>query len=573
MTNDFEANFKEVQQYVEEIDVSSLDDFAFQFDIIGKGNGTFYIELKNGKLSVQPYDYHDRTALIIASQDDIVSLLSGQIDFIEKVRENQIKIANSHIDGFAKVSAFFDAVFFSRQHQMNSCINSPLKTSDTTMINPWDTLRVFIEKSNIDDESKSQLLANIVRFTNNELHILIVGGCGCGKSSTINALFNLELAEVGYGVDPETQEVSVYKLDNLFLHDTPGLGEGPKKDVDHIKKIINALKETDKNGNAIIDAVLVIIDGSNRDMSASFQLINEVIIPNLQDKNRILVAINRCDLALDGRGWISRYNLPNNELTNRLVEKIHSVKRRIKDDTGVDVQPIVYSALHKYNISKLLSYLVKSIPTGKRIFLAEKINKNENNFVRDDTFTLTKKKSNSVRASNSFMDQHRISNSAKTLDPVIVSVQGDVKEIKTALASMESGLNEIKKQTSVASSSESAITQSNVEIITANNSSNDDEYEVKQTSDNSYKEDIRKSMEESLDEAEKEINKGVKEKIKLRFVEGLQSAVKGAEAGVELAKAIPVIGDSVITHAIGAGIGAIGGFFAGVFGGKKKAKK
>ena len=109
-----------------------------------------------------------------------------------------------------------------------------------------------------------------------------MGGCGCGKSSTINALFNIDCAEVGYGVDPETQEVSVYKLDHLFLHDTPGLGESTEKDVKHIEKIINALKETDPKGNAIIDAVLVIIDGSHRDMRASFELINKVIIPNLQ---------------------------------------------------------------------------------------------------------------------------------------------------------------------------------------------------------------------------------------------------------------------------------------------------
>ena len=79
-------------------------------------------------------------------------------------------------------------------------------------------------------------------------------------------------------------------------------------------------------------------------------------------------------------------------------------------------------------------------------------------------------------------------------------------------------------------------------------------------------------MEESLDEVEKEINMGVRERIKLRFVEGVESAAKGIEAGVKLAKAIPVIGDSVITHAVGAGLGAIGGFFAGIFG-RKNAEK
>lgn len=564
MALDFETNFKEIKQYVEEVDVSNLDDFAFQFDIIGEGSGTFYIELKNSNLSIQPYDYHDRTALIIASQDDIISLLKGEIDLIEKVRQNQIKIANNYIDSFAKVLSFFDAAFLYKQNQLNSSMNSSLIYTDSKTINPWDALREFVEKSSIDEESKSQLLANIVRFTNNELHILIVGGCGCGKSSTINALFNMDLAEVGYDVDPKTQEVSVYKLDQLFLHDTPGLGEGPVKDADHINKIIHALKETDQKGNAVIDAVLVIIDGAHKDMNTFFELINKVIIPNLQDKNRILVAINRCDLALDGRGWISRYNLPNNELTNRLVEKMYSVKRRIKDDTGVDVQPVVYSALYKYNISKLLSYLVKSVPTAKRVFLAEKINKNDKNFIRDDTFVLTKKKSNYTKTSNRTKNQRRILSPARPSDQIVVTIQDEVEEIKTVLTSMEDSLDTIKKQASVVNSSKSF-----KESILKD----DNEYELKHTSDNLYKKEIRKAMEESIDEIEEEINIGVKEKIKLRFIEGVESATKGAIAGVELAKVIPVIGNSVVAHAFGAGIGAIGGFFAGVFGDNKNTEK
>lgn len=562
MTLDFETNFKEIKEYVEKIDVSNLDDFAFQFDIVGEGSGTFYIELKNGKLSIQPYDYHDRTALVIVSQDDLISILSGQNDFIEKLRENQLKIANNYADGFAKVTAFFDAAFLSRYNQLSSRMNTPLGFTDTRTINPWDALRDFIEKSDIDEESKSQLLTNIVRFTNNELHILIVGGSGCGKSSTINALFNTDLAEVGYGVDPKTQKVSVYKLDNLFLHDTPGLGESPEKDIEHIKKIIKALKETDKNGNAIIDSVLVIVDGSHRDMRTSFELINNVIMPNLQDKNRILVAINRCDLALDGRGWISRYNLPNGELASRLEEKVNSVKRRIKKDTGVDVQPIVYSALYKYNISKLLSYLVKSVPTKKRIFLAEKINRDENNFIRDDTFIL-KKKSSNTRQFSSYTDQLRDPTATKIPNSAFESLKSDVKEMKAVLTNVESDLSTIKKETHTVSSPESVPRVSTFK---------DDEYEIERAAGIPYKEDIRKSMEESLDEVEKEINMGVRERIKLRFVEGVESAAKGIEAGVKLAKAIPVIGDSVITHAVGAGLGAIGGFFAGIFG-RKNAEK
>lgn len=113
-----------------------------------------------------------------------------------------------------------------------------------------------------------------------------VGACGCGKSSTINALFNIDIAQVGYGVDPETQCIAEYKLDNLYLYDTPGLGESTEKDKRHMKKIKAALQETTSDGKALIDVVLVIIDGSHRNMKSSFELINQVIILNMVEEEQ-----------------------------------------------------------------------------------------------------------------------------------------------------------------------------------------------------------------------------------------------------------------------------------------------
>ena len=47
------------------------------------------------------------------------------------------------------------------------------------------------------------------------------------------------------------------------------------------KKMIDKLYEKDENGNLLIDLVLVILDGGSRDLGTSYELINNVIIPNL----------------------------------------------------------------------------------------------------------------------------------------------------------------------------------------------------------------------------------------------------------------------------------------------------
>ena len=166
----------------------------------------------------------------------------------------------------------------------------------------FDVMNDSIMSADIPDEEKSKLQRNLLHLREQKINLMVTGATGCGKSSTINALFNTEKAKVGVGVDPETMEISRYELDNLILWDTPGLGDGKVADERHTKNIVRKLRERDENGNYLIDLVLVILDGSSRDLGTSYHLINDVIIPNLgEEKNsRLLVAINQCDMAQEG---------------------------------------------------------------------------------------------------------------------------------------------------------------------------------------------------------------------------------------------------------------------------------
>mgnify|MGYP004452836885 FL=1 len=259
----------------------------------------------------------------------------------------------------------------------------------------FEAMENDIINAKIDEVEKNKLLKNVMRMKEQKINIMITGATGCGKSSTINALFDTEVAKVGVGVDPETMEIEKYELDNLILWDTPGLGDGKEADNRHAKNIIKKLSEVDNKGNALIDLVLVILDGSSRDLGTSYELINNVIIPNLgEDKeNRILVAINQADMAMKGRNWDFNENKPNDKLKEFLEEKVRSVKNRIYEGTGVSVEPIYYSAGYKeegevqnrpYNLSKLLYYIVKATPANKRVVYVDNINSDESMWKDDD---------------------------------------------------------------------------------------------------------------------------------------------------------------------------------------------
>ena len=252
-----------------------------------------------------------------------------------------------------------------------------------------------IMNADINENEKSKLLKNVMRLKDNKINIMITGATGCGKSSTINALFDTEVAKVGVGVDPETMEIEKYELDNLILWDTPGLGDGKEADNRHAKNIIHKLAEVDAQGNALIDLVLVILDSGTRDLGTSYELINNVIIPNLgaDKEGRILVALNQADMAMKSRHWDYDKNEPDSTLKEFLDKKAASVKNRIFEGTGVNVTPIYYSAGYKeegeeqsrpYNLSKLLYYIVKATPAEKRAVYVNNINQDENMWKDDD---------------------------------------------------------------------------------------------------------------------------------------------------------------------------------------------
>lgn len=267
-------------------------------------------------------------------------------------------------------------------------VNEKEKENVKMNTNIYSEIEEIINNANLSEEERSKLMASLIRLKNEKLNILITGATGCGKSSTINAMFGEEVAKVGIGVAPETMEIEKYSLGNMILWDSPGLGDGKEADNKHARNIIRKLAEKDENGNALIDVVLVILDGSSKDLGTSYELINNVIIPNLgpDRENRILVAINQADMAMKGRNWDKENNRPNAELTAFLDAKAESVKRRIYEGTGVEVEPIYYSAgytdgeekQNPYNLTKLYSYILRMTPKEKRLAYRDNINKNEN---------------------------------------------------------------------------------------------------------------------------------------------------------------------------------------------------
>ncbi len=201
------------------------------------------------------------------------------------------------------------------------------------------------------------------------LDVLVVGATGVGKSSTLNSLFNCNVATVGYGVDPQTSCIESYRLgDDLRLWDSPGFGDGKNQDYKNTRAIIRLLKaDASALGKhyGLIDLVMVILDSSSRDLTTPSLLIEKIL--NFIEPERVLVVINQADFSMKGRNWDVHKKLPNSDLLEFLKKQSNSVKNRIYESTGLKIRtPVFYSAKDSYNVKALYDFIIDNTPGYRR---------------------------------------------------------------------------------------------------------------------------------------------------------------------------------------------------------------
>ena len=102
----YEQIFQEVKQKFSGTDVSKITDhLAYQFNIVGEGAGSFYVEVKEGQLYIEPYEYYDRDAIFICKADTLFNIISGKTDPVAAYTIGRLKVQGS-IDKALKLKNF-----------------------------------------------------------------------------------------------------------------------------------------------------------------------------------------------------------------------------------------------------------------------------------------------------------------------------------------------------------------------------------------------------------------------------------------------------------------------------------
>jgi len=65
---------------------------AFQINLIGKVEGIFYIEIKDGQVHVEPYEYYDRNAILTVNATNFTKLINGKLDPVIAFTTGKLKV-------------------------------------------------------------------------------------------------------------------------------------------------------------------------------------------------------------------------------------------------------------------------------------------------------------------------------------------------------------------------------------------------------------------------------------------------------------------------------------------------
>lgn len=107
----YEQIVEKVKKALAKVDAAGVKGhLAVQVDVYGEGEGAFYIEVKDGKVDVQPYEYFDHDLRIRCTGEEIIAIAEGKKKILEEV-------AAENIEALRNVGRLgdFDLVFMGRQ--------------------------------------------------------------------------------------------------------------------------------------------------------------------------------------------------------------------------------------------------------------------------------------------------------------------------------------------------------------------------------------------------------------------------------------------------------------------------
>lgn len=93
----YENIINKMQKQAIKCNATCIDDhIAIQFNILGEGEGAFYVEIAAGRIMVQPYEYYDRDAVVYVDAETLFEVLAGKTSISEVTSSGKLVIQGNY---------------------------------------------------------------------------------------------------------------------------------------------------------------------------------------------------------------------------------------------------------------------------------------------------------------------------------------------------------------------------------------------------------------------------------------------------------------------------------------------
>ncbi|MBO4510424.1 MAG: SCP2 sterol-binding domain-containing protein [Lachnospiraceae bacterium] len=88
----FEETLAKVKKIAGEADVAGKDFLAVQVNITEPDGGVFYVEVKDGNVTVEPFEYNDKQCTVTMNNENFNKLLDGDLNPILAFTLGKLKV-------------------------------------------------------------------------------------------------------------------------------------------------------------------------------------------------------------------------------------------------------------------------------------------------------------------------------------------------------------------------------------------------------------------------------------------------------------------------------------------------
>lgn len=239
-------------------------------------------------------------------------------------------------------------------------------------------LAAILRKGGVSKADKDKVFRKLDKeITGRPFKVAVIGQSGVGKSSTLNAVFglNLPVSDIQEGTTEIIEKVFPMRDGfNLSIFDMPGLLQSRKRD--------NIYEEMYKEILPQCDVIVYIIKANTRNIGDDCRILKNVVLPICNQnsiKDNLIVAVNKVDTigeTIDPEDpelvWDPIENKPSKKLWDCIEKKRLDIFEKLISENLVLLndkdalkpeQVVFFSAVFEYNLGDFLKAVTNA---GKR---------------------------------------------------------------------------------------------------------------------------------------------------------------------------------------------------------------